>query len=61
MRILGTATLTVLLVVTGCMLVFLWLFGPQRTSLDSVSVAVVFAGALIGRCILARPVTDRST
>jgi hypothetical protein len=46
-----TAFLTALILLTGCMLAFVWLFGAGRVRYDSTSVAIVFTGALVSRCL----------
>ena len=48
---------TLLMVATGVALLLIWLYG----SVDVVVVAIVFAGSLIGRCLLElRPAGDAS-
>lgn len=51
--LLARVTCTVVLFVTACMLVVAWFGNP--TTYDSVSVAIVFGGALIARCQLVAP------
>lgn len=45
---------TLLAVLTGSLLVFAWLgyAGALGASQDATAIAIVFAGSLVGRCVL---------